>query len=235
MQRLQPYVYEGNEFSQDFAAITTVKVGAFNCSANVAPAHLDLKDGGVPFYHLEDRTVAIHDQRFSPCNLHLQLIYDSDQQQQHQHDHRDQGRGGGGASAAGTAGAGAGVDPGSRGGGGGSAGVGDDAGVATFATAVVVGATACVTFHCIPTTEAAAAALSAATTDPGVQTVAELMQALKRGATGSSAGAGAAGDGAADDGNGGDSGDGADGGVHNAFLSVHAHLSKFIHAAAACT
>lgn len=235
MHRLQPYVYEGNEFSQDFAAITTVKVGAFNCSANVAPAHLDLKDGGVPFYHLEDRTVAIHDQRFSPCNLHLQLIYDSDQQQQQQqHDHRDQGRGGGGASAAGTAGAGAGVDLGSGGGGGGSAGAGGDAGIATFATAVVVGATACVTFHCIPTTEAAAVALSAATTDPGVQTVAELMQALKRGATASSGSAGA-GAGAGDAGKGGDSGEGADGGVHSAFLSVHAHLSKFIHAAAACT
>ena len=72
---------------------------------------------------------------------------------------------------------------------------------------------------CIPTTAAVAAAFSATTTDPAVQTVADLLDALNQDANaGSSTSSGGA---------------GRDGNMQRAFACIHAQLAKFVHAATA--
>jgi hypothetical protein len=74
---LHPMVFANNVVNEEFASIRTVHVGAF-ATEGVEEAHLDVKDGGVPFGRMEKRTVAMHDMSFSPCNMHIRMKYDDD-------------------------------------------------------------------------------------------------------------------------------------------------------------
>ena len=69
---LHPWVFRGCAFDASLSAIRTVRVGLF-APDGVFETHCDLEDGGVPFGRLEERTVAIHDMRFSPCNMHIRV------------------------------------------------------------------------------------------------------------------------------------------------------------------
>ena len=71
---LHPFVFQDSTFTSDLVSVRKARVGLF-APEGVFPAHLDLQDGGVPFHQLEERTVAIHDQSFSPCNMHIRLDF----------------------------------------------------------------------------------------------------------------------------------------------------------------
>ena len=72
---LHPFVYQNEHVNGAFVGIRNVLVGAF-AHEFVSQAHVDVKDGGVPFDVLERRTVAIHDMCFSPCNMHIRVHFD---------------------------------------------------------------------------------------------------------------------------------------------------------------
>ena len=69
---LHPFVFRDCKFDANFSETRTVRVGLF-AAEGVSEAHCDLEDGGVPFGRLEERTVAIHDYCFSPCNMHIRV------------------------------------------------------------------------------------------------------------------------------------------------------------------
>ena len=71
---LHPFIFQDDAIDTEYASIRNVQVGAF-ATEGVHSTHLDLEDGGVPFEKLEQRTVAIHDMCFSPCNLHIRVDY----------------------------------------------------------------------------------------------------------------------------------------------------------------
>lgn len=72
---LHPWIFKDDEFNEELAKIESVRIGVFN-SVGIAPVHQDLQDAGIPFNSLDERTVAVHNQSFSPCNMHLQILYD---------------------------------------------------------------------------------------------------------------------------------------------------------------
>ena len=71
---LHPFIFQDDAIDTEYASIRNVQVGAF-ATEGVHSTHLDLEDCGVPFEKLEQRTVAIHDMCFSPCNLHIRVDY----------------------------------------------------------------------------------------------------------------------------------------------------------------
>ena len=71
---LHPWIFKDEAFEEDLTKIESVEIGVFQHSG-VSSVHLDLEDGGAPFDKLEKRTVSIHTQSFSPCNMHLTVDY----------------------------------------------------------------------------------------------------------------------------------------------------------------
>lgn len=70
---LHPWLHADVDFTPELVVNDVISVGVF-CARGVEATHQDLNDGGVSFGSMSPRTVCIHDQCFSPCNLQMRLV-----------------------------------------------------------------------------------------------------------------------------------------------------------------
>jgi len=71
------WLYKDILFDMDFNAVNFIEMGIFS-PIGVNPVHQDLKDAGIAFERLEERSIAIHSCCFSPENAQFQMRNDVD-------------------------------------------------------------------------------------------------------------------------------------------------------------